>query len=135
VSEFDWLRREAIEFLHAESLREHGGLPGLRDEGLLEGALARPRNLHAYEGVTDVFALAACYGVALAKNHPFNDGNKRIAFIATLSFALLHGWLVVADQGEAAAAMLDVAAGAIGQDGFAAWLRDHARRLDQRPSP
>lgn len=128
MSEFDWLRREAVEALHAESLRQHGGLPGLRDEGLLESALARPQNLHAYEGVEDIFALAACYGVALAKNHPFNDGNERIGFIASITFALLHGWRIIADQAEAAAAMLDVAAGEIGQDGYAAWMRDHAQR-------
>ncbi len=129
MSEFDWLTREAVEFLHTESLREHGGLPGLRDEGLLESALARPQNLQAYEDVTDIFALAACYGVALAKNHPFNDGNKRIAFIASITFARLHGWRIVADQAAAAAVMLDVAAGQTGQDGYAAWMRDHAQRL------
>jgi death-on-curing protein len=129
MSEFEWLTRAAVEALHAESLREHGGLAGLRDEGLLESALARPRNLHAYEDVSDIFALAACYGIALAKNHPFNDGNKRIAFIASITFALLHGWRIVADQAQAAAVMLDVAAGATGQDGYAAWMRDHAHKL------
>ena len=127
MTEFNWLGRDVIGLLHTESLREHGGLPGLRDDGLLESALARPRNLHAYEDVADIFALAACYGVALAKNHPFNDGNKRIAFIASLTLLLLHGWRTVADQGAAAAIMLDVAAGATGQDGYAAWLRDHAQ--------
>jgi len=126
MTELRWLTRQAVELLHAESLAEHGGLPGLRDEGLLESALARPQNLHAYEAVTDIFTLAACYGVALAKNHPFNDGNKRIAIIAAIAFALLHGWRVVADQTQAAAVMLDVAAGETGQDGFAAWLCDHA---------
>ncbi len=127
MTEIIWLDRLAVELLHAESIAEHGGLPGLRDEGLFESALARPRNLHAYEAVTDVFALAACDGVALAKNHPFNDGNKRIGFIAALAFALVNGWLVVAGQAEAAAMMLDVAASETGQEGFAAWLRDHAQ--------
>lgn len=122
-----WLEREAVELLHGESLAEHGGLPGLRDEGLLESALARPQNLHAYEDVSDIFALAACYGVALAKNHPFNDGNKRIAFVASLAFALVNGWLVVADQADAAATMLDVAAGDAEQAELATWLRDHAQ--------
>jgi death-on-curing protein len=127
VSDIEWLERQSIELLHAESIGEHGGLPGLRDEGLLESALARPRNLHAYEGVADVVMLAASYGVALAKNHAFNDGNKRIAFIATLTFAAVNGWHVEADQAEAAAMMLEVAAGSVGADGFAAWLREHAR--------
>lgn len=123
-----WLERLAVELLHAESLADHGGLPGLRDEGLFESALARPRNLSAYEGVEDVFELAACYGVALAKNHPFDDGNKRVGFIAALTFALLNGWLVVSDQGEAAAAMLAVAASELDQPGFAGWLRGHGRQ-------
>jgi len=127
MTDIIWLDRLAVELLHAESIGEHGGLPGLRDEGLFESALARPLNLHAYEGVEDVFALAACYGVALAKNHPFNDGNKRIGFIAALTFALVNGWLVVAEQAEAAAMMLDVAASETGQAGFAMWLRDHAQ--------
>jgi death-on-curing protein len=130
MSDIVWLERLAVELLHAESIGEHGGLPGLRDEGLLESALARPQNLRADEDVADVFALAACYGVALAKSHPFNDGNKRIAFIAALTFALVNGWLVVADQAAAAAVTLDVAAGATGQEGLAAWLRDHARPRD-----
>jgi death-on-curing protein len=127
MSEIVWLARTSVELLHAESIAEHGGLPGLRDEGLLESALARPQNLHAYEDVSDIFALAACYGVALAKNHPFNDGNKRIAFIAALTFALVNGWRVVADQAEAAAVMLDVAGGTIGQPELTAWVRSHAR--------
>jgi death on curing protein len=127
MSDIVWLDRLTVELLHAESIGEHGGLPGLRDEGLFESALARPRNLHAYEGVEDIFALAACYGVTLAKNHPFNDGNKRIGFIAALTFALVNGWLVVADQAHAAAMMLDVAASETGQAGFSAWLREHAQ--------
>ncbi|MBN9510456.1 MAG: type II toxin-antitoxin system death-on-curing family toxin [Alphaproteobacteria bacterium] len=127
MSDIEWLERQSIELLHAESIGEHGGLPGLRDEGLLESVLARPRNLRAYEGVADVLALAASYGVALAKNHAFNDGNKRIAFIATLTFAAVNGWRVEADQAEAAAMMLEVAAGGVGTDGLAAWLREHAR--------
>ncbi len=124
-----WLDRRAIEVLHSESIRDHGGLPGLRDEGLLEGALVRPQNLHFYEGVSDMFALAACCGVALARNHPFFDGNKRIGFIAALTFAFLNGWRIEADQTVAASVMLDVAAGTSDQGGFAEWLGTHARSL------
>ena len=118
-----WLDGVAIKLLHAESLAEHGGLPGLRDEGLFESALARPQNVHAYEGVADVFELAAWYGVALAKNHPFNDGNKRIAFIGALVFAGLNGWRIVADQAEAALVMMAVAEGSTEQAELAAWFR------------
>jgi len=121
-----WLERTAIELLHAESLAEHGGLPGLRDEGLFESALARPQNVHAYEDVSDVLELAAWYGVALAKNHPFNDGNKRIAFIAALVFAGVNGFRIVADQADAAMIMMAVAEGTAAQPQFAAWLRRHA---------
>jgi death-on-curing protein len=127
VSGIVWLERQAIELLHAESLADHGGLPGLRDEGLLESALARPRNLHVYENVTEVPSLAACYGVALAKNHPFNDGNKRIAFIAAVVFAESNWFSIVADQAEAAVIMFAVAAGEIGQDVLASWIRHYAR--------
>ena len=121
-----WLERTAIELLHAESLAEHGGLPGLRDEGLFESALARPHNVHAHEAENDVLERAAWYGVALAKNHPFNDGNKRIAFIAALVFAGLNGFRIVADQADAAMNMLAVAEGTAAQPQFAAWLRRHA---------
>lgn len=123
MTEPRWVAREALELLHMESLVQHGGLAGLRDEGLLESALARPINLHAYEGETDVFTLAACNGVAIAKNHPFNDGNKRVAFIAMLVFAEFNGLRVVADQVEFAAVMFAVAAGEIDQGGLAKWLR------------
>ena len=123
-----WLERLAVELLHAESIADHGGMPDLRDEALLESALARPRNLHGSEGVTDVLTLAACYAVAIARNHPFLDGNKRAAFVAALVFAQQNGFRVVADQAEAAAAMLSVATGEMGQDEFAAWLR--AQRVE-----
>ena len=76
-----WIERRALELLHDESLAEHGGAPSLRDEGLLESALARPLNLAAY-GNPDLLELAAAYGVGLAKNPPFIDGNKRAAFLA-----------------------------------------------------
>ena len=120
-----WLDRSAIELLHAESLAAHGGLSGLRDEGLFESALARPQNVHAYQGVTDIFELAGWYGVALAKNHPFNDGNKRIAFISALVFAGLNGFRIVADQADAAMIMMAVADGSATQPHLAAWLRRH----------
>lgn len=130
MSEIIWLDRLAIELLHAESLSDHGGMPGLRDDSLLESALARPRHLHAYGGVEDVLALAACYAVALTKNHPFFDGNKRAGFIAALLFAQLNGFRLIAEQGEAAAAMLAVAGGEMTQDEFAAWLRAQPTRDD-----
>ena len=123
-----WLERLTLVLLHAESLAKYGGLPGMRDEGLLEGALARPRNLHAYEEVEDIVILAACYGVAVAKNHPFHDGNKRAAFLAALTFARINGVTVAADEADAAATMIAVAAGDIGQPELADWLRRNVRQ-------
>ena len=119
-----WVDKRALLLLHGESLAEHGGLPGLRDEGLLDSALARPLNLAAY-GQPDLAALAAAYGVGLAKNHPFADGNKRVAFLAVGLFLALNGYRLNASQIEATQAMLAVAAGEIDEAGFAAWLRQH----------
>jgi len=120
-----WIDRRAIELLHDESLAEHGGASGLRDEGLLESALARPLNLAVY-GQADVADLAAAYGVGLAKNHPFVDGNKRVAFLAVGLFLALNGWRLVANPADATLTMLAVAAGEIDEATFARWLRDHS---------
>ncbi|MBV1796972.1 type II toxin-antitoxin system death-on-curing family toxin [Siccirubricoccus sp. G192] len=122
-----WLSKQALLFLHAESLAAFGGAAGLRDEGLLESALARPLNLFAYEGVTDIGRLAASYAAGIARNHPFVDGNKRAAFAAAGVFLKLNGFDLTADQAVATAAMLDLAAGDLPEDGFAAWLRDNLR--------
>lgn len=116
--------RQVLLMLHEESLAEHGGAPGLRDEGLLESALARPLNLVHY-GKPDAAALAASYGVGLAKNHPFVDGNKRAAFLAVGLFLALNGWRLQATQAEATLTMLAVAAGDLSEEAFAAWLRAH----------
>ena len=124
MSHWVWVGRAALELLHDESLAEHGGAPGLRDEGLLESALARPQNRLAY-GQPDLADLAAAYGVGLAKNHPFVDGNKRAAFLAAGLFLLLNGHRLVATQADATLTMLAVAAGEIDEPAFAAWLRSH----------
>ncbi|WP_422013534.1 type II toxin-antitoxin system death-on-curing family toxin [Roseateles sp.] len=119
-----WIDRRALELLHGESLREHGGTAGLRDEGLLESAFARPPNL-AHYGSPDVFDLAASYGVGLAKNHPFVDGNKRAAFLSIGLFLFLNGWWLTASQADATLTMLSVAAGDTDEAALAQWLREH----------
>ncbi len=119
-----WIDRHALELLHDESIAEHGGASGLRDEGLLESALARPLNLVAY-GEPDLAELAAAYGVGLAKNHAFVDGNKRVAFLAVGLFLALNGQRLMATQAEATLTMLAVAAGSVDEAAFAAWLRGH----------
>jgi death on curing protein len=121
-----WVDRRALELLHDESLAEHGGAAGLRDEGLLESALARPLNLAAYRS-PEVHELAASYGVGLAKNHPFVDGNKRAAFLAVGMFLSLNGWRLTATPADATLAMLAVAAGQMDETAFAVWLRQHSR--------
>jgi death-on-curing protein len=119
-----WIDKRVLLLLHGESLAEHGGLPGLRDEGLLDSALARPLNLVAY-GRPDFADLAAAYGCGLAQNHPFADGNKRAAFLAVGLFLALNGARLQATQLEATQVMLAVAAGEIEAAAFAAWLRAH----------
>ncbi|HLY58915.1 MAG TPA: type II toxin-antitoxin system death-on-curing family toxin [Stellaceae bacterium] len=130
MSEPRWIDKTALLLLHAESLAEHGGLEGLRDEGLLESALARPQHLHVYEEVADPARLAAAYGFGLARNHPFADGNKRAAFLAIGLFLALNGWRLVADQVDSTRTILGMAAGEITETEFADWIRKH---LTARP--
>ena len=124
-----WVSKQALVLLHGESLATHGGREGMRDEGLLESALMRPQNIVAYANAShspDAAALAASYGVGLAKNHPFVDGNKRAAFLAVGLFLYLNGLRLQASQADATLTMLAVAAGDISEEAFAAWLREHA---------
>jgi death-on-curing protein len=125
MSEPVWVSRRVIELLHQESLAEHGGAEGLCDAGLLDSAMARARNLHAYEDVTDPFRLAAAYAFGIAK-HPFADGNKRAAFIVAGVFLRMNGVSLKADKAEAVLVMLDLAAGEITEAQFAEWLRKNA---------
>jgi death-on-curing protein len=120
-----WIDKQALLLLHNESIAEHGGLAGLRDEGLLDSALARPQNLKIYDPDADMAALAAAYGMGLARNHPFADGNKRAAFLSVGLFLALNGWRLVATPLEATQIMLGVASGELEEDAFAAWIRDH----------
>ena len=119
-----WIDRRLLVLLHDESLVMHGGASGLRDEGLLESALARPANL-AHYGQPDLADLAACYAYGLAKNHPFVDGNKRAAFLSVGLFLGINGQRLTASQAEATVAVFSQAAGEWDEVGFAAWLRDH----------
>jgi death-on-curing protein len=129
----DWVsvHAEALILLHDESLAEHGGAAGLRDPGLFESALARPRNLALY-GNPDAFDLAASYAHGLAKNHPFVDGNKRCAFLAAGLFLAINGWRLAASQIDATTSMLALAAGELDEPGYATWLRATSRRREAR---
>ena len=121
-----WIDRRALLLLHDESIAEHGGAPGIRDDGLFESAMARPLNLVAY-GQPDVAELAAAYGVGLAKNHAFVDGNKRVALLAVGLFLALNGQRLVTTQAQATVVMLDVAAGVMDEASLATWLRAHTQ--------
>lgn len=125
MKEWRWIERSIILAVHDEQLAEHGGAVGVRDEGLMDSALGRPRNLAAY-GNPDVADLAVAYGVALAKNHPFVDGNKRTAFVATELFLALNGYRLAATDADCVLTMLAVAAGDIDEAAFAAWIRNSA---------
>jgi death-on-curing protein len=125
IPEPGWIEARAVILLHAESLAEHGGPEGLRDEGLLESALGRPRNISAYQPKADIAALAAGYGWGIAHDHPFVDGNKRAAFLAVGLFLRLNGFRLVADKADATRTMMGVAAGEIDEAVFGDWIRAH----------
>ncbi len=116
-----WLDQRSVLALHADLLREYGGLEGVRDEGLLESALARPQNQAAY-GDPSLAELAAAYAFGIARNHPFVDGNKRTALAAADVFLQLNGHEIVVDEVEAATMIRDLAAGEIGEEELAAWI-------------
>jgi len=123
MSEPRWVAKQALLLLHGESLAEHGGMMGIRDEGLLDSALERPRNQFAYGGVSDIVQLAAAYAFGIARNHPFADGNKRAALISAGLFLRLNGKRLQADRVDAYRATMALAAGDIGEEEFAAWVR------------
>lgn len=117
-----WLDASILLAVHDEQLVEHGGISGIRDNGMFESALAKSQNLAAY-GEPDFADLAAAYGFGLAKNHPFLDGNKRTAFVAVELFLRLNGYVLEADDASCVLTMLALAAGEIDEQNFAAWIR------------
>ena len=126
-----WLSEAVVIAMHDEQLAAHGGSEGLRDEGLLSSAIARPRNNACY-GEPSVFDLAAAYAFGLICNHPFVDGNKRTGFLAAYVFLALNGWELAAPEAEVVAAVLTLARGEMEEAGFAAWLQSQSVPLDGR---
>ena len=119
-----WLLDAAVLIAHEISLANYGGAEGIRDIGLLESALARPKNLFAYE-LTDLFELAASYTSGIVRNHPFVDGNKRTGFLAGAAFLELNGRILKASEPEATRIILGVAAGDIDDAQLADWFREN----------
>ena len=124
AAKWRWIDREVLMAVHDMQLAEHGGGAGLRDANLLESALSRPLNLAAY-GEPDVCALAAAYGYGISRNHAFIDGNKRTALVATELFLRLNGWRLIVSDADCVLTMLNLAAGELSEEDFAAWLRAH----------
>jgi len=124
-----WLAYETVLIYHDLQISEHGGAEGVRDDGALRSALARPENLAAY-GDPDLFDLAAACARGIVQNHPFMDGNKRTAFVAAVSFLDLNGQEVSAQEAEAAVVFLRLAAGGIDEAELAEWLRRNSSPPD-----
>jgi death on curing protein len=125
VKEPRWLNTTMIRAIHTSQVQKHGGSLGLRDQGLLDSALDRPRNRFHYESEADLFDLAASYGFRLARNHPFVDGNTRVAFQAMYVFLGLNGLRIEAEEPDVVRLILALAAGDLPEPELADWLRQN----------
>jgi death on curing protein len=132
VKEPIWIDKRDALALHDQLLTVYGGASGVRDEGLLDSALARSRQQFAYASPS-IVEMAAAYISGIVQNHPFVDGNKRTGFVVGVLFLEMNGFTFTASEAEAAQAVLELAAGSIDETGFAAFLRDHGKRARKRP--
>jgi death-on-curing protein len=123
-----WIEQGDVLAIHDRLLAAHGGSPGLRDEGLLQSALARPRQHHAYADQPDVIEMAALYTAGIVRNHPFVDGNKRAGFVAGVLFLELNGFTFMASEEDAAQAVLGLAGGTLDEAAYTAWLHANSKR-------
>ena len=124
MKEPEWLTVGMMVAIHDEQLIFHGGTSGIRDSGLLESSLDRPRNKWAYENA-ELPELAAAYGYGIAKNHPFADGNKRTSLLAIYTFLGINGVNFVVPEADAAAMVFALAAGEVSEDSLGRWIRDN----------
>lgn len=124
-----WVPRLVVDSAHLDQLREHGGMPGVRDENGLEAALARPQQKAHYEPESDLATLAAAYAFGIARAHPFNDGNKRTAFLTAMIFLGLNGKDLDATETEVVQVVTALAAGSLAEDALAEWMRPRLVRL------
>jgi|SRR5450755_740551 death-on-curing protein len=123
-----WIDERDALTIHERLLGLHGGGAGVRDDGLLKSALARPRQHYAYGDAADMVAMSALYTAGIVRNHPFVDGNKRTGFVVGILFLELNGHRFTASEEEAAQAVFALAAGTVDEGGFAAFLRAHVNR-------
>ena len=128
MTEPAWISRELAIAIHRRQLTEHGGLDGIRDSGMLDSALSRPRNLLAYsEDPPDLASLAAAYAFGVARNHPFIDGNKRTAYVVCRTFLLLNDADMTAEKDDRYRMFLALAAGSLSESELGQWLRDQLK--------
>jgi death-on-curing protein len=132
VKEPDWIDEHVALAIHDRMLALHGGAPGLRDGGLLQSALARPRQLFAYGTSPKMVDMAAAYIAGIVRNHPFVDGNKRTGFVVGVLFLETNGFRFTASEEDATRAVLDLAAGALDEKRFGTWLGDHVKAASRR---
>ena len=126
-----WVLTESVKAIHKRQLAEHGGRIGIRDLGLLESALARPKNAFLYsKGKSSIQSLAAIYAYAITKNHPFVDGNKRVALVVCMLFLKLNKWSVLATQETLYTAFWDLAAGNVSEENFILWLNSVSQKSE-----
>jgi death on curing protein len=128
VRQVVWINQRDALALHNRLLALDGGAPGVRDEGLLESALARPQYIQAYGDHPDTVELAAAYAAGIIQNHPFIDGNKRTGFLVGVLFLEMNGYRLTASEEDATQAVLGLAAGKLDEEAFAAWLRSNVKR-------
>jgi death-on-curing protein len=126
MSDIRWLTRRMVEAFHQESLARFGGASGIRDEGLLESALARPQNRAVYEDDPPIFALAADYCFGIVRNHPFVDGNKRAGLLSARVFLALNGWQFEPDEAMTVEMIRGLAAGELAEEALVKWLADNS---------
>ena len=124
-----WITAAIATAIHEEAIYEFGGLPGIRDQGLLESALDRPRNLLPYDEDSSLFRLATVLCIGIANNHPFNDGNKRTALLATRAFLFLNGYALEPRQDDEVATLIAVADGSLGEDALESWLTTNSTTI------
>ena len=125
MTEPRWISKRAALAMHQEQLAEHGGSNGIRDESLLDSALAKPHNVFAYAENPDIFRLAASYAFGIARNHAFIDGNKRTALVVSLTFLHLNGLAIVSEKEDVYFTFLHLAEGSLSEEQLAEWFRGH----------
>lgn len=120
---------EVVLAVHDEQLAEHGGMAGIRDQGAVASALARPRNLAAYENCNDIGRLAAAYAYGIARNHGFSDGNKRTALVTADLFLMLNGYELISTPADNVLTFLGVADGTLSEEELADWFQENVRKI------